>query len=221
MISEIMAVICLGYGSYKDIKTREIPDFPWLLMGVAGVVLRFLDHQWKALIVSAGVAVVLGVVLAVSGLFGGADIKAFAALSLLIPQYPGNVFPLFILSVFNNLAVLRMIEILAVLTYNIMKRNRYKGDIPVYKKILLYMTGFPQLKERLDYRFLPLQNSRGEVHLLPDIDMDIEKFKEECTLKEIWVTYGSPLIVYLLIACIIAFMKGDILLQVIIFFVNS
>ena len=221
MISEIMAVLCLGYGSYKDVKTREIPDVPWLLMGVTGVILRVSDHQWKALIMSAGVAVMLGVILAISGLFGGADIKAFAALSLLIPQYPGNVFPLFILSVFNNLAVLRMIEILAVFTYNIMKRNKYKGDIPVYKKILLYMTGFPQLKERLDYRFLPLQNSRGEVHLLPDIDMDIEKFKEECTLKEIWVTYGSPLIVYLLIACIIAFLKGDILLQVIIFFVNS
>ncbi|MBU7018045.1 MAG: prepilin peptidase [Theionarchaea archaeon] len=220
MISEIVAVLCLGYGSYKDIRTREIPDFPWLLMGVAGVALRFSDHEWKALIMSAGVAVVLGIILAISGLFGGADVKALAALSLLIPQYPGNVFPLFILSVFNNLAVLRIIEILAVFTYNTIKRNRYKGDIPVYKKILLYMTGFPLSKERLDYRFLPLQDSHGEVHLLPDIDMDIGKFKEECTFKEIWVTYGSPLIVYLLVACIIALIWGDILLQAIIIFVN-
>ena len=221
MISELMAVVCLGYGSYKDVKTREISDVPWLLMGVTGIVIRFLDHEWKALLISVGAALILGIILAGSGLFGGADIKAFAALSLLIPQYTGTVFPVFILSIFNNLAVLRLIEIFFVFTYNMIKQNKYQGSIPIHKKVLLYMTGFPLLKERVDYRFLPLQDSNGEVHLLPDIDMDIEKFKEECTQKEIWVTYGSPLIVYLLIACIIAFVWGDILLHMMFFLVNS
>ena len=220
MLVEAFTAVCLGYGSYKDIKTREIPDTLWLIMGGVGVVLRLFDHQWKVMGVSVGIALVLGAVLLVSGLFGGADIKAFIALSLLVPQYPGAavVLPVFVVSVFNNLAVIRVIEILVVFLYNIVKGNWYKGDIPQWKKILLYMTGFPREKEKVDYRFLPLQDLQGDIHLVPDIDTDIEQFKKECTLKEIWVTYGSPLIAYITVGCFIAFIKGDILLHLMMHF---
>lgn len=222
MLVETFTAVCLGYGSYKDVKTREIPDTLWLIMGSVGVVLRLFDHQWKVMGVSVGVALLLGAVLLVSGLFGGADIKAFIALSLLVPQYPGAavVLPVFVVSVFNNLAVIRVIEILVVFFYNIVKGNKYKGDIPQWKKILLYMTGFPRKKEALDYRFLPLQDAQGDIHLVPDIDTDIEQFKKECTLQEIWVTYGSPLIAYITVGCFIAFIKGDILLQLMMYFVG-
>jgi hypothetical protein len=215
MIGEVVAVLCLGYGSYKDIGTREIPDAPWLIMGVTGVALRLVDHQWKALLVSAGVAVILGSILAFSQLFGGADIKAFVALSLLIPVYSGNVFPVFIVSVFNNLALIKVMEVVAVFLYNMVRGHRFQGNIPLWKKISLYMTGFPRSVEKMDYRFLPLQDTQGKVHILPDIDIDIEKFKEECDLKEIWVTYGSPLIVYLTIGLVIALLGGDILLSMV------
>lgn len=219
--AEIVAVVCLGYGSFRDIKTREIPDTVWVVMGAAGVILRMQDHNWKLMGISVGVALLLGFILAVSSLFGGADIKAFAALSLLIPYYPGAVFPIFIVSVFNNLAVLKSAEIVVVFFYNMVKGNKYTGDISRGKKILLYMTGFPRQKEMLDYRFLPLQDIKGTIHLLPDIDLDIEQFKKECTLQEIWVTYSSPLIVYLTAGCIIAFVKGDILLHLILHLING
>jgi prepilin signal peptidase PulO-like enzyme (type II secretory pathway) len=219
--AECVAVACLGYGSFRDIKTREVPDTVWVVMGAAGVVLRVQDHSWKLMGISAGVALLLGFILAVSGLFGGADIKAFAALSLLIPSYPGTVFPVFIVSVFNNLAVLKTAEIGVVSIYNMVKGNRYKGDISRGKKLLLYMTGFPMQKEMLDYRFLPLHDINGTIHLLPDIDIDIEQYKKECTLQEIWVTYGSPLIAYLTAGCIIAFVRGDLILQLILYLLNQ
>ena len=221
MIAEIVAVLLLGYGSYKDVKTREIPDYVWIVMGVCGILLRVADHQWKALGLSVGVALLLGLILAVSGLFGGADIKALVALSVLIPYYPGVLLPVFVVSVFDNLAIIKVIEIPVVLFYNVVKGNTYKGDIVWWKKILLYMTGFPRQTETIDYRFLPLQDTQGELHLLPDVDMDIEQFKKACTLQEVWVTYGSPLIVYLTIGCIIAFVQGDILLQVMLRFVTG
>lgn len=192
----------------------------WVIMGFTGGALRVWDHHWKILGISAGIALLLVFILAVSNLFGGADIKAFVALSLLVPQYPGVLLPVFVVSVFNNLAVIRVLEILVVFSYNIVRGNTYEG-ISVWKKILLYMTGFPKQKEKIDYRFLPLQDVKGNVHLLPDIDMDIEQFKKECTLREIWVTYGSPLIVYLTVGCVIAFLKGDILFRAIIYLMNG
>jgi Flp pilus assembly protein protease CpaA len=215
-VTEFAAAGFLLYGSYKDIKTREIPDTLWVTMGVIGIALRIQDHQWKIMAISCGVAFLIGLILAVSGLFGGADIKVFLALSLLIPTYSGNVVPVFIVTVFNNVVVIRIVEILAVFSYNIVKGNRYHRDIPVWKKILLYMTGVPRSREALDYRFLPLQDVKGTLHLLPDIDIDIEQFKEECGLKEIWATYASPLIFYVMIGCIIAFVGGDLILQLMI-----
>lgn len=215
IVAQGVALLSLMYGSYKDVKTREIPDTPWMAMGAAGVVLRMVDHQWKMMALSFGVALLLGFILAVSGLFGGADVKAFLALSVLIPIYPGVVLPVFVVSVFNNLVIIRIGEIFSVLGYNAAKGNRYLGEIPLWKKILLYMTGIPRSIEALDYRFLPLQDTDGTLHLMPDIDTDIEQFKAECKLKEVWVTYGSPMIVYLTASCVIAFVNGDIILHLI------
>lgn len=214
IIAPVAAAGFLAYGSYHDIKTREIPDTVWVVMGATGIGLRLIDHQWKVLLISGGVAVLLGMGLAVSQLFGGADIKALVAVSLVIPVYPSSTAPLFVLSVFNNVAVIKLVELAVVFGYNVVKGNRYTGDVPTWKKIVLYMTGFPRPTEKIDYRVLPLQNADGQLQLLPDIDMDVEQFKSDCNVKEVWVTYGSPLIVYMLLALIIAVVYGDIILHV-------
>jgi hypothetical protein len=178
------------------------------------LIARLWDHQWKMMSISLGIALGLSFILAVSGLFGGADIKALLSLSLLIPTYEGMVFPFFIISVFNNLAVLRIGEILLVLGYNVIKRNRFSGKTAAWRKMVLYMTGFPLRKERLDYRFLPLQDTSGKINLVPDIDTNIEEFKKAYEGDEMWATYGSPLIVYMTVGCIIAFFYGDIILNI-------
>ena len=81
------------------------------------------------------------------------------------------------------------------------------------------MTGFPRLTKKIDYRVLPLQNADGELQLLPDIDIDVEQFKSDCTLKEVWVTYGSPLIVYMRVGLILAVVYGDVILQMVLQFI--
>ena len=202
IVDPLIAAAFLAYGSYHDIKTREIPDTVWVVMGAIGVGLRIVDHQWKMLLISLGAALVLGLILAVSQLFGGADIKALIAVSLVVPVYPGT--PLFVLSVFNNVVVMRLLELPVVFGVNMVHGNRYTGDVARWKKIVLYTTGFLRPTQKIDYRFLPLQTINGELQLLPDIDTDIEQFKSACTLKEVWVTYGSPLIVYMLLGLILA-----------------
>lgn len=204
------AVLFLVYGAYKDVKTREIPDTLWLAMGASGVVLRMWDHQWMMMVISVGIALLFGLILAGSGLFGGADVKALLGLGFMVPFYSG--FPL-VISVFNNVVVIRVVELLTVFSYNSVKGHTFTGDIPVWKKTLLYMTGIPREKEALDYRFLPLQDTEGNLHLIPDVDVDMAQFKEKCTLEEIWVTYGSPLILYILIGCVMTFVWGDLVLR--------
>lgn len=220
MIEIIAPLGCIGflaYGAYKDVTTREIPDEVWILMGVAGVVLRVGDHQWKMMALSFGVCSVLSFVLAVSNLFGGADIKALLALSFMVPTYPGVVFPVFVVSVFNNVVIFKVAEMVVVFCYNVVKGSTFEG-ISIWKKLLLFLTGFPLSRERLDYRFLPLQDEEGNLHLMPDIDVDVEKFKQHCSLEKLWVTYGSPLILYITLGCVIAFLKGDLILNLVLRF---
>ncbi|MBU7032899.1 MAG: prepilin peptidase [Theionarchaea archaeon] len=217
-IIESVTLILLGYGSYEDIRSREISDYVWIVMGGCGLLARAWDHQWKIMGINLVIACGLSFILVVSGLFGGADIKALLSLSLLIPSYEGMVFPFFIITVFNNLAMLRIGEIVVVFIYNMVQRNRFLGEITAWKKIILYMTGFPMKTEHLDYRFLPLQNTAGNLRLIPDIDTDIDQFREEYSGDKVWVTYGSPLIAYMTIGCIIAFFYGDILLHIIMAF---
>jgi prepilin signal peptidase PulO-like enzyme (type II secretory pathway) len=209
----VLAVGFLLYGSYYDVKVREIPDGLWLVMGASGIILRVWDHQWK--LMGAGVAVACGLalVLAVSGLFGGADMKALIALAFLVPTYLGVASPLFVISVFNNLALIKVVEVGVVFSYNMVRGNRYRGEAPVWKKALLYMTGFPRSLEALDYRFLPLEDESGNLHLMPDIDIDVAEFRKTCDRDKIWMTYGSPLILYMLLGAVIAFLKGDLVLQ--------
>ncbi|MGD2246910.1 MAG: prepilin peptidase [Candidatus Methanofastidiosia archaeon] len=212
----VLPAVTIGfllYGSYKDITVREVPDTLWVVMGCTGIMFRVIDHQWMLMGISVIIAFLLGMVLAVSGMFGGADIKALLALSLLIPQYPGIIAPFFVITIFNNLAVIRIFEMGVIFFYNIIKAHRFEGEIPLWKKILLYTTGFPRSVKDIDYRFLPLQTSTGDLQLMPDIDMDIETFKAESTADIVWVTYGSPLILYMLIGCIIAFVRGDLILE--------
>lgn len=208
-----LAVGFLLCGSYYDVKTREIPDSLWLAMGASGFILRLWDNQWRLMGVGVAVACGLAFVLAISGLFGGADIKALIALACLVPTYSGVASPLFVISVFNNLAVLKVLEVGIVFSYNMIRGNRYRGKASWGKKVLLYFTGFPRSREGLDYRFLPLEDEAGNLHLMPDIDIDIAAFRERCDRENIWVTYGSPLILYMLTGCIIAFLKGDLVLQ--------
>lgn len=212
LVPPLVLCVLLGYGAYRDVKTREIPDGLWVVMGVVAVVFRGVDHQWKMMGVSVGVCAGIVAVLALSGLFGGADIKALLAVSLLVPTYEGMVFPIFVVSVFNNLAFIKIGELFAVFFYNVVKKNTYKG-IPLWKKAVLFMTGFPMPKERVDFRFLPLQDTEGNLRLIPDIDADVEAFKHEYRGENVWVTYGSPFILYILVASVIALTKGDILFR--------
>ena len=105
MITEFFPLLrlCIGsclliYASYSDVKTREVSDLVWILIGVFGVLFVSVE-----LFISSGsgsgslslfqlfISLAAGAIFAVLFYllnFGGADIKAIISLSVLFPTFP-------------------------------------------------------------------------------------------------------------------------------------
>lgn len=69
--------VLLGIGSYKDIKTREIPNWISIIVAMTAVINFRLDNLWGLI-----VAVIFFFVALATGKIGGGDVKLIAALSV-------------------------------------------------------------------------------------------------------------------------------------------
>lgn len=69
--------ILLGIGSYKDIKTREIPNWISVVIAITAVINFRLENLWGLI-----VAVIFFSVALATGKIGGGDVKLIAALSV-------------------------------------------------------------------------------------------------------------------------------------------
>lgn len=81
MIGSVMRfaaiLILLCFGSYKDIKTREIPNWISVIVALTAVINFRLENLWGII-----VAVIFFSVALVTGKIGGGDVKMIAALSI-------------------------------------------------------------------------------------------------------------------------------------------
>ena len=71
----IFILLCIG--SYKDIKTREIPNWISIIIALTAVINFRLDNLWGLI-----VAVIFFSVALSTGKIGGGDVKLIAALSV-------------------------------------------------------------------------------------------------------------------------------------------
>lgn len=69
--------ILLGIGSYKDIKTREIPNWISIIIALTAVINFRLENLWGLTVAAIFFSVAL-----VTGKIGGGDVKLIAALSI-------------------------------------------------------------------------------------------------------------------------------------------
>jgi preflagellin peptidase FlaK len=143
----------LVYGSYSDVRTREVSDVVWVVMAVFGVFFACVElhmgslslfQLFKSVIVGAIFAFLLYILN-----FGGADVKAIISLSLLFPNSPffsafhlslplRGVPPLdiFVLSMLTNTLLIAISAPFSLFLYNLFRRNfsplmflGYKGEI--------------------------------------------------------------------------------------------
>ena len=250
----IVSYAFLGYASISDWRKREVPDKVWLGLGGIGAALTvydiysfaqpigFTNEVISGLIIPSAISIFLTWVIAylifMTGLFGGADSKAFMALSLMMPLLPLNlatslplhpissvINPLFPLSAFNNSVLLSVLMALYILGRNIYwKVIQHKPlfqdlpDLPLRTKILAVLTGYKVSSSSTDklhfYRVLT-QSFNG--HLQLRLRSDEEKASPELvsSVKEIWITPLLPMMIFILLGFTFALVFGDFALGIV------
>jgi preflagellin peptidase FlaK len=232
-----VALAMLGYGSFKDLRTREIHDLLWVAGGGAGLVLDayelFLGTlSLRQLAFSAGFMIAVGLVLGYFRLFGGADLLAFIALSVIHPRAPvylqtnwGWSPPFYAFTLISNTAFAGIVTPLVALARNLgavgggadlFERHR---DISALRKAALMFTA---VNVRLSdvrgppYQY-PLEGSGGGIRLRPNI-WDDEKAAEafralgEGSIERVWVSATLPYLVLITGGYILSVAFGDVLL---------
>lgn len=136
----LISLIFLIYGSWSDLKTREISNWVWTIFAPLAFILTTLQYGLFAqdllyyYVLSFIVVLALSLVLFYTGGFGGADAKALICLSLALPYYPiyflksplGSVLPIFPLSVFIDSVFLASFSVVYVLFRSVSWKYRNK-----------------------------------------------------------------------------------------------
>jgi|GEM_PF-1310744 len=237
VLRTVVAVAMLGYGSARDLRTREVHDLVWVAGGGAGLVIDavglFLGYlTLRQLVYSVGFMAGVAVVFGYLGLFGGADLLAFVALSIIHPRPPvylqtiwGWVPPFYAFTLVSNAAVAGIVTPLLVLARNLgaaaggadlFGRHR---DVSAARRLALMFTAVNvELADARGppYQY-PLEEPGGGVRLRPDIwddDKAAETFRHlrERGVERTWVSATLPYLVLITVGYLLSFAFGDVLL---------
>ncbi|NYT12907.1 MAG: hypothetical protein GKC01_00160 [Candidatus Methanofastidiosa archaeon] len=232
----IFGGIILFHASYLDIKKREIEEWHWIVLVIVGLVhaiyLSFTFQSFRPLLITGGVFFLMfgiALLLFYLGLFGGGDGKMLMGIGALLPSLPGKeyAFGLFPISVFDNALILSILLPIAILFYNIFRRDSPKEyDSGKIKKILAMLVGYRIKTENLSDKFYPLEefkNGKRTIRLfIGDLDFDFGKYKDELNekgLENLWATPGLPFVVPITFGYFVAVFFGDIMLRLVMAFI--
>jgi len=232
-----VAVAMLGYGSVRDLRTREVHDLVWVAGGGAGLVIDaaglFLGYLTvRQLVYSVGFMAGAALVFGYFGLFGGADLLAFVALSIIHPTTPvylqlnwGWVPPFFAFTLVSNTAIAGIVTPLLVLARNMGAAHggadlfERHGDVTALRKVALMFTAVNVKLGDIKgppYQY-PLEETGEGVRLRPDI-WDDEKAAEtfrllgESGVERVWVSQTLPYLVFITAGYILSVAFGDVLI---------
>ncbi len=239
-----LSLAMLGYASLKDLRTREIHDLLWIVFGAIGLLLAIYevyvgDISILGLTLPAAFSVALSLALGRFGLFGGADVGAFIALSLIHPVPPISLKPIlgvvsvvYPLTLFSNSALVGASFAVVLLVKNLSRMLRgkplfegHESDSP-WKKFIVMIAGArvgldsvrgPPFQYPLE--FTPKEGDHDRrLILLPDINDD-EAAREVFTqlrregVEEVWVSSTLPFLVFITIGYVLAILVGDVALS--------
>jgi preflagellin peptidase FlaK len=234
----------LIYSSWSDIVSREVSDRVWLIFYPVGLVLMSIrlivqTGSWLVILVSIVSTAVIGLLLPLLGLWGGADGKGFICLALmnpLVPAFSGNLFhivdPLFPLVVFSNAYVASIASLLYPIQRNLRTFRRHgvfegmEHERHLHK-VAAFLTGYQVSIGELESKphlFLLESVHRQESTIRRDFEfnprIDLDRSKELAEIKEaagsgllrggIWVSPGLPFLVFVTLGLAISLLLGDI-----------
>jgi len=220
------SLVMLCYGSYSDLRTREVANKLWLLFGALGVVLNVVDFVFLGratsdliqLGISVGLTWPIAVGLFYAGLYGGADAKALMVLALLVPTASWGTYlhPFTPLMVLTNGVFCSLVVPVVFFLYNLSKILRgekifrgFEGE-PIWKKIVASFLG-RRIDDIGNRKFLlSLEKTEDGVRKFSFSLLTAEE-DELIEAKDMWITPGIPLIVFLTAGFLIAIGYGDLL----------
>jgi preflagellin peptidase FlaK len=233
-----LALGMLGYGSYRDLKTREVHDLLWVVFGAVALVLDVYELflgtlGLTQLLYAVGFIAVVGLALWFFRLMGEADIFAFVVLVLIHPKAPSYLgtawgwtpifFPFTLLS---NAALAGAATPLVTLINNYVARlrgvnlfERAEGVSAPKRLALLCTARYVRVESIRGPPFeYPLEGSGG-IRVRPDIWDDEAAEKVFSELKEkgygrTWVSSTLPYIVVMAAGYLLAVVFGDFIFRV-------
>ncbi len=230
-------LIVLTYATVLDIKYRETPLKIWLSSIPIITLLTIFEYiegiEYNLIITlySCIISIAIPWIIYLSGLLGGADALAYTLVTLGAPFRPlpmmTNVVPFpFLVLVYSN--ILPAIMAIILLVYNlILNRHFIPKGVSLKTKMLLLVNGIPikvsrYLRQKYTY---PLQIFEEDHELVVkyrsafNIDEDpeehrakIRKLLERGLISSdsyIWVAYGLPYILFILIGYITSLIIAD------------
>ena len=231
LINLSIAAVMLVYTSYLDLKKREVEDTVWIAFGIVGGVLQAYEilvgeTAPTQLILSIGLAALIGMGLYFFGFYGGADGKALVVLGILVPVFVPTVHlydiaPLIVLTNGVLISICLPVFILIVnLIRLLQKRPIFEGfSEPAYRKLLACFLGYKQTGKARQFQFI-MEKSVSNGNSLTkkfDFSMTHDDFETE---SGTWVTPGIPLLVFFTIGYFVMLTYGDLVIGLIQFIVH-
>jgi len=161
LVSVAVVIAFLGYGSWSDIKSREVSNIVWMLFAPIGAALTVarLYLLPELLWISLGsivVATSFAFLLFYTGVFGGADAKGLICIGISIPTLPENIpaslnffHPFLPVVILSNSFLVAVSMALYILVRNMFWKYSTRAGLflglekePAWKKVFALVSGY-------------------------------------------------------------------------------
>lgn len=241
----IMAGAGLLYASISDVRTREVSNTLWLILLPAGGVttgIRFLVYPELTLLIVVSLAIIVLISLGgfYSGIFGGADAKAFMCLATLTPLIPTSVppflgpfHPFFAITMLVNSFLVSSLSAVGMLIRNLPQLLFKRGGLfrgfeqeSVLTKLSALFSGFRIPLADLESKsfYFPMEAIDEDpparrIKLIQNVEEDrglvIGKLREQVSPQDtVWATPALPHLLFLGIGFLLTLFIGDLILWV-------
>ncbi|MDW8084328.1 MAG: prepilin peptidase [Candidatus Caldarchaeum sp.] len=221
--NSIIVSITLLYSSYLDLKKREVEDVVWVVPSVVGLALNAyfsypLGLEW---LVRYVVVVVLSTGLAFAlyfaGLYGGADAKAIACVSIVQPftSSQPNIHGITSLTMLTNGMILSMslpVFFGLLNSYKLLRGEKiFQGfeSEKLYRRFIALFLG-TRMKEAAGKNFWGVIETVDDGVKRFRFNLDIDEL-ERVDKNDVWITPGIPLLIFFTAGYFLNFLAGDLM----------
>jgi len=217
IIGMILALAMLIVGSIIDIWKREIHDYYWIVFGVIGVLLIFINSDIWPYLLNIGIALIIApfvIFIWRIGLFGGADAFALIALAVIAPMATISENPVTPLTTLSNAAILFIVPFIINIMRNsssiIRHENIFEGfEENRLKKICAMLIGYRAKNPKFCFSIEKTEKGKKKLNLT----IHHAENEEYCTTPNTWITPGIPYLLLITGGFIIQILFGDLILS--------